>query len=201
MVQMGLTPSEALRACNHPCSKQKLYYELNLYASNMAVTKQLKKATADTSPKVIEIEEDPSVVNSSVTMQSSMSGGSHTASGTVISTLLDGTSWWDKCLSRHGSIGPIDLTTSDPNEYVKLEPVSIDLSTSSADASASSSSNAKRKNSTIRVSSTFASKKRSKGIVFKKLENEAYTKAMEEAFVLVEELAASRLRGIKVNGH
>ena len=28
MVQMGLTPSEALRACNHPCSKQKLSYEL-----------------------------------------------------------------------------------------------------------------------------------------------------------------------------
>ena len=35
MVQMGLTPSEALSACNHLCRKQKNSYELNLCTMNV----------------------------------------------------------------------------------------------------------------------------------------------------------------------
>ena len=35
MVQMGLTPYEALRECNHPCRRQKLSYELNLCTMNV----------------------------------------------------------------------------------------------------------------------------------------------------------------------
>ena len=58
MVKMGLTPPEALRACNHPCSKQHLFYELNLRTANFAITEQLKQATADISPKVFEIDFD-----------------------------------------------------------------------------------------------------------------------------------------------
>ena len=77
--------------------------------------------------------------------------------------------------------------------------MTADLSTTaSTSSSEASTSNTKSKNSSIRVSSSFASKKRSKKIDQKTLDNEQYTKGMEESFGLVQELEDARIKGIKV---
>ena len=178
MVQMGLTPYEALRACNHTCRKQNFSYELNLCAMNVHERNAAKKTSADTSPTVIDIKDDTSLVNSSVTMQSSSSGNSTTMSNKAISMINEANFWWEKWLVRHRSNIKVDLTT---------DVVTADLSAMSpTSSSAASTFNTKSKNSSIRVSSSFVIKKHSNNIAQKNLENEQYTKVMEEAFGLLQ---------------
>ena len=149
MVQMGFTPSEALRACNHPCRNQKLSYELNLCAMDVHARNLAKETSADTYPTVIKIKDDTSLVNSSVKMQSSSSGNSTTMSNKAISMINEANSWWKKCLVWHHNNSTVDLTSTESDV------VSADLSaTDSTSSSAASTSNTKSKNSSIRVIGT-----------------------------------------------
>ena len=113
MVQMGLTPSEALRACNHPCRKQKLSYELNLCAVNVHTRNAAEEMSAGKYPTVIKIKDDTSLVNSSVTMQSPSSGNSTTMSNKAISMINEANLWWEKCLVRHRSNSTVKLTNTE----------------------------------------------------------------------------------------
>ena len=80
---------------------------------NVHARKAAKETSADTSPKVIEIKDDTSLVNSSVKMQSSLSGNSTTMSNNAISMINEANSWWEKCLVRHHSNSKVDLTSTE----------------------------------------------------------------------------------------
>ena len=62
---------------------------MNVHARNAA-----KETPADTSPTVIEIKDDTSLVNSSVTKQFYSSGNSTTMSNKVISMINEANPWW-----------------------------------------------------------------------------------------------------------
>ena len=81
MVQIGLTPSEALCACNSPCTKQKLSYELNVCAA--------ANGNAG-SPVIIDTNDDTSLVASSITNSNSSSTSAKTKD-----------SWWSRCIRKH----------------------------------------------------------------------------------------------------
>ena len=146
MVQMGLTPYEALRACNHTCRKQKLSYELNLCAMNVHAGNAYKEMSSDTYPTVIKIKDDTSLVNSSVKIQSYSIGNSTTMSNKSISMINEANSWWEKCLVRHCINSTVELTS------MESDAVTADLFVmASTSSSAASTSNTKMENSSIRV--------------------------------------------------
>ena len=103
MVQIGLTPSEAHRACNSPCTKQKLSYELNVRAA--IVSEQIPVSST-----VVDINDAISLVASSVTNLQSCSSGKTNSS------------WWDKCIKKHRNRTKVDLTS---NGAVSIAFVSI----------------------------------------------------------------------------
>ena len=133
MVQIGLTPSEALRACNSPCTKQKLSYELNVRAA--IVSEQIPVSST-----VVDINDAISLVASSVTNLQSCSSGKTNSS------------WWDKCIEKHRNSTKVDLTSDGATSIASV-------SISSSSSTEKSSKNNKR--SIIRVSPSFTSKKRS----------------------------------------
>ena len=182
MVQIGLTPSEALRACNSPCTKQKLSYELNVCAA-------IVHRGIPGSSVMVDIDDEASLVESSVTTSSHDSSSGKTNN-----------SWWNKCIKKHRNCTKVDLTSGGAASIAsfgeKCAHVSIDLSSSSS--TEKSSKNNKR--SIIRVSPSFASKKRSIDQQGRALENEQYNKAMAEAVSLVKELEIAKLSGQKVVG-
>ena len=126
-------------------------------------------------------------------MQSSLSGNLTTMSNKAVSMINEANLWWEKFLVRHRRNITVVLTIAESDV------VTADLSaTDSTSYSEASTSNTRSKNSSIRVSSSFESKKRSKNTAQKNIENEQYTKVMEQASGLVQELEDTRITGIKV---
>ena len=90
MVRMGLTPSESLRACNFPCSKQKLSYEINRVALVTAIGSEAREGVIKTElPVTINLEDKTS---------QSLAGSSITNSSSSVSGNND--SWWNKCVKK-----------------------------------------------------------------------------------------------------
>ena len=178
MVQMGLTPSEALRAYNFPCSKQKLSYAINRVALVTAIRSEARECVVNTeSPLTINLEDETS---------QSLAGSSITNSTVSVSGNND--SWWNRCVKKNKITEEIDLTKNKPIETVPI------------DASSTSSKSSTSTKSTIRVSPSFASKRRSINILNKKIETERYNKAMVEALRLLHEMEDAKMRGKKMPG-
>ena len=87
--------------------------ELNLCAMNVHARNAAEEMSADTYPTVIEIKDDKSLVNSSATMQSFLSGNLTTMSNKAISIINEANLWWEKCLVRHRSNSTADLTSTE----------------------------------------------------------------------------------------
>ena len=90
MVQMGLTPSEALRACNFLCSKQKLSYAINRVALVTAIRSEARECVVNTgSPLTINLEDETS---------QSLAGSS--IKNSTVSVSGNNDSWWNRCVKK-----------------------------------------------------------------------------------------------------